>query len=146
MPKKEGRYFLMKTINYERTLGVECNTIERFNQECDVIAQRLSDANVKFERLWNMNRGQHCCYFIYIETKLVPESIEDKYILEGKEKFCGDCPFFTFKEGGLGTCENPSVKVKTRTGLMQAAGKACPRLYEGLERGDLITDESWRVD
>lgn len=136
----------MKTLNYERTLGVECNTIERFNQECDAIAQRLADSNVKFERLWNMNRGQHCCYFIYTETKLVPETIEDKYVLRGEEKFCGDCPFFKFCNEDSGERENPSVKVKTRTGLLRADGKACSRLYEGLERGEIVTDESWRVE
>lgn len=136
----------MKTLNYERTLGVECNTIERFNQECDVIAKRLADENVKFERLWNMNRGQHCCYFIYTETVLQPETIEDEFILEGKEKFCGDCPYFVFTDDHQGKCTYKKVVVKTRSGLLQASGKACSHLYEGIRKGELITDESWRVE
>ena len=136
----------MKTLSYERTLGVECNTIGQFNQECDAIAQRLADSNIKFERLWNMNRGQHCCYFLYTETKLIPETIEDEFILEGKEKFCGDCPYFVFHDKQLGSCTSDAVRVKTRSGLLQASGKACPRLYEGIRKGELITDESWRVD
>lgn len=136
----------MKTLSYERTLGVESNTIEQFNQECDAIAQRLADADIKFERLWNMNRGQHCCYFIYLETKRIPETAEDRFILKGEEKYCGDCPFFVFKDETLGKCEHPSVIVKTRSGLLTASKKACNRLYEGLERGEIEVDESWRVD
>ena len=135
----------MKKTSYEKTLGVECNTIERFNQECDAITKTLAEAGIKYERLWNMNRGQHCCYFIYLETVLEPETIEDEFILKGEEKFCGDCPFFEFKDKVSGKCTHNKIKVKTRTGLLQATGKACSHLYEGLKKGELITDESWRM-
>ena len=137
----------MKTTSYERTVGVECNTIERFNQECDAVARSLANAGVKYERLWNMNRGQHCCYFIYSETVYIPETIEDEYKLRGEEKYCGDCPFFVFSgDGTLGDCTNPGVHIKTRTGKLTATGKACARLYEGLGKGELVTDESWRLE
>lgn len=134
----------MKTKTVEKLIPVKSTTVEGFAQAFNEVAEKL--AGISYEKIWNLNEG-HCLYFVYSETIQEPETLEDEFILMNQEKYCGDCPYFNPDEDYvLGVCTHNKVHVKTRTGKLNASGKACNRLYEGLKKGELITDESWRME
>ena len=126
----------MKTFERTKIRTVHAETAEEFDREFNKATNELpAAAQMKWE-----DGIPFCVHFIYHVEETRPETMAEKFQLQGIEYKCRNCPMCRIggdKRKKMWPCEiSPYGKVC-------ADGPACDYLYKGIMNGtvDLIEDE-----
>ena len=79
----------MKVITRKKSKTIQAKSAEAFDRKFEEASEEINES---VELVWDAS--PMCVHFIYEETVYIPETLAEKFKLDGLERYCKDCPNF----------------------------------------------------
>ena len=79
----------MKVITKKKSKTIRAKTADSFDRQFQEASDSIDE---EYDLVWDS--APMCVHFIWEEKIRIPESLTEKFELEGLQRFCKDCPNF----------------------------------------------------